>query len=333
MTVALHSPSRRNALRLLGAAVPAGLSFAAPSARAADAYPSRMIRVIVPFTPGGGTDMVGRALIDDMSRELGQPMIIDNKPGAGTVIGSDMVAKAPPDGYTLLLTTSALAINDSLVKKLPYDTQKNFTGVGLICSGPNVLVTHPGSPYKTVQDVIQAAKANPGKLNYGSSGNGSAVHLAGELFKNLAKIDLTHVPYRGAGPAYNDLMGGQIDLVFGTAGGVAKLVDGGKMRAIAVTSAKRTPAYEGVPTIGETVPGYEAEVWYALFAPAGTPPEALNRLNAALRKAAEAPAYRARLVNEGLNVAVNSPQDMTRFLRAEEARWRKVVVEGNVSVD
>ncbi|MEF7615708.1 tripartite tricarboxylate transporter substrate binding protein [Aquincola sp. MAHUQ-54] len=292
-----------------------------------------MIRVIVPFTPGGGTDMVGRALIDDMSRELGQPMIIDNKPGAGTVIGSDMVAKAPPDGYTLLLTTSALAINDSLVKKLPYDTQKNFTGVGLICSGPNVLVTHPGSPYKTVQDVIQAAKANPGKLNYGSSGNGSAVHLAGELFKNLAKIDLTHVPYRGAGPAYNDLMGGQIDLVFGTAGGVAKLVDGGKMRAIAVTSAKRTPAYEGVPTIGETVPGYEAEVWYALFAPAGTPPEALNRLNAALRKAAEAPAYRARLVNEGLNVAVNSPQDMTRFLRAEEARWRKVVVEGNVSVD
>ncbi|WP_082551128.1 tripartite tricarboxylate transporter substrate binding protein [Pseudorhodoferax sp. Leaf265] len=324
--------SRRRMLRA-GSLAPATLALASFGARAADKFPSRTIRIVVPFTPGGGTDVVGRALIIGMQKELGQALIIDNKPGAGTVIGTDLVAKAPADGHTLLMTTSAIAINDSLVKKLPYDTDKDITEVALICTGPNVLVTKADSPYKTVADVIAAAKATPGKLTYASSGNGSAVHLAGELFKTMAKVDIAHVPYRGAGPAYNDLIGGQVDLLFGTAGGVAKLVTGGKMRPIGVTSTRRSPAYKDVPTIAETLPGYEADVWYALFAPAGTPPDVIATINAAVRKAAEAPAYKERLAHEGLTVAANTPAQMTQLMRAEEARWRKVVVEGKVTID
>ena len=231
------------------------------------------------------------------------------------------------------MTTSAIAINDSLVKKLPYDTGKDITEVALICTGPNVLVTQPNSPFKTVADVIAAAKAAPGKLSYASSGNGSAVHLAGELFKSMAQVDITHVPYRGAGPAYNDLIGGQVDLLFGTAGGVAKLVAGGKMRPLGVTSTQRVAAYKDVPAIAETLPGYEADVWYALFAPAGTPADVIAKINAAVRTAAETPAYRQRLADEGLTVAANTPAQMTQLMRAEEARWRKVVVAGKVTID
>ena len=326
------SPTRRRLLSA-GTLLPVTLGLTSPGARATDAFPSRTIRVVVPFTPGGGTDVIGRALIAGMKDTLGQSIIIDNKPGAGTVIGTDLVAKAPADGYTLLLTTSAIAINDSLVKKLPYDTRKDITEVGLICSGPNVLVTHPDSRFKSVADVIAAARAEPGKLTYASSGNGSAVHLAGELFKTMAGVNIAHVPYRGAGPAYTDLVGGQVDLLFGTAGGVANLVASGKMRPLAVTSMQPSPAYPGIPTIAETLPGYEANVWYAMFAPGGTPPDIVATVNRALRQAAEAPAYKERLAQEGLTVAVDSPAAMTRLMRAEEARWRKVVVDGKVTVD
>jgi tripartite-type tricarboxylate transporter receptor subunit TctC len=289
--------------------------------------------VIVPFTAGGGTDVVGRELAQLLAAELGPPVVIDNRAGGGTVIGSDLVAKAPPDGYTLLLTTSALAINASLVRALPYDTERAFSPVGLVCRGPNVIVTRPDSPYRTVGDIIRAARTQPGSLTYGSSGNGSAVHLAAELFKLMAGVDITHVPYRGAGPAYTDLLGGRLDMVFGTAGGVAAFVKGERMRAVALTSAGRSPAYEGVPTVAETLPGYEAEVWYAVFAPGGTPTPVVARLNEAMRRATAAPAYRARLTGEGLTVAVNSPEEMTRLMRAEEARWRRVVTDGRITSD
>ena len=327
--------SRRAVLRAAASAVAvptlAGL-FADP-AFAADAFPSRVIRMVVPFTAGGGTDLVARTLGEGMGRELGQSIIIDNKPGGGTVIGAETVAKAPPDGYTLLLTTSALPINATLIKKLPYDTVRDFTPVALVCKGPNVLVSRPDSPYKSIADVIRAAKAQPGKLTYGSSGNGTAVHLAGELFKNLAGIDITHVPYRGAGPAMTDLLGGQIDFVFGTPGGTGKFVESGKMRAIAITSAQRSAVFKGVPTIAETLPGYEADVWYAIYAPGNTPAALVARLNAAVRKAADAPEFRKRVESEGLSVAVNTPQEMTAFERAEEARWRKVIVDGRITTD
>ncbi len=311
----------------------AAAGIGARSAGAQQPYPVRPIRVVVPFVAGGGTDVVGRELAQRMSEDLGQPLVVDNRGGGGTVIGSDAVAKAPPDGYTLLLTTSALAINASLLRELPYNTGNAFAEVGLICRGPNVIVVKPDSPLRTVADIMRAAKADPGGLTYGSSGNGSAVHLAAELFKLTAALDITHVPYRGAGPAYTDLLGGRLDMVFATAGGVSSLVKQGQLRAVAVTSAQRTPAYDGVPTVAETLPGYEADVWYAVFAPAGTPAPVVARLNAAMRKATEAPAYRDRLAGEGLTVAVNSPEEMTRFMRAEEARWRRVVTDGKLTPD
>ena len=330
-----HDTSRRAVLRMAAAAVgaPAITGFFAMPAHAADAFPARPIRLVVPFPAGGGTDLVARTLGEGVSRELGQAIVVDNKPGGGTVIGSDTVAKAAADGYTLLLTTSALPINATLVKKLPYDTVRDFSPLALVCKGPNVLVSRPDSQYRTIADVIRAAKARPGKLTYGSSGNGTAVHLAGELFKSMAGIDITHVPYRGAGPAMTDLLGGQIDFVFGTPGGTGKFVEAGKMRAIAITSAQRSAVFKGVPAIAETVPGYEADVWYALYAPGGTPAEVVARLNAAVRKAADAPEFRQRVEAEGLSVAVNTPQEMIAFERAEETRWRKVIVDGRITTD
>jgi len=318
---------RRHLLGLAAATLPAW------PAAAQGSYPSRPIRVVVPFVAGGGTDVVGRELAQRMGEELGQPLVVDNRGGGGTVIGSDVVAKAAPDGYTLLLTTSALAINASLVRDLPYDAERAFTGVGLVCRGPNVIVVQPDSPLRSVDDIVRAAKAEPGRLTYGSSGNGSAVHLAAELLKLTAGLDITHVPYRGAGPAYTDLLGGRLDMVFATAGGVSNLVKQGRLRAVAVTSAGRTDAYAGVPAVAEALPGYEADVWYGVFAPAATPAPVVARLNAAMRKATEAPAYRDRLSGEGLAVAVGTPEETTRFLRSEEARWRRVVVDARLVPD
>ena len=314
-------------------AVAGGTALCSLDAFAQAPYPTRPIRVVVPYAPGGGTDVVGRPLAQAMSTELGQPMIVDNKPGGGTVIGSDFVAKAAPDGYTLLMTTSAIAINASLVPRLPYDTDRDLTGVGRICQGPLVIACRPDKPWKTLGDVMQAARAQPGKLTYASSGNGSAVHLGAELLKMMAHVDLTHVPYRGAGPAITDVLGGQVDLIFATAGSVYKFVQAGRLRALAVTSGSRSEAYAGVPTVAEIVPGYSAEVWYAVLAPSGTPQAIVQQLNTALKKAASGAAYRTALEREGLKVIADSPQEMAAFLRAEEARWRKVVTEAKITID
>jgi tripartite-type tricarboxylate transporter receptor subunit TctC len=235
----------------------AAASMAASAALAA--YPDKPIRLVVPFAPGGGTDLIARTLGAGMSRELGQTVIIDNKPGAGTIIGTDAVAKSAPDGYTLVIATFAHAVNPSLQPKLPFDTEKAFAPVVLVGRGPNVLVVRADSPYKTVKDVIDAAKAKPGKLTYASQGNGTSAHLAGEMFTNLAKLQMTHVPYRGAGPAITDLLGGQVDMIFGTAAAVSTFVDSGKLRALAVTTPQRSPALKDVPAIAETVPGYVVE--------------------------------------------------------------------------
>lgn len=296
-------------------------------------YPSKTIKVVIPYAPGGGTDVVGRPLLQHMSTVLGQAMIIDNRPGAGTVIGTDAVARAEPDGHTLLLTTNAIAINDSLVKKLPYNTLQDLPPVGRICTGPNVIVVRADSPFKTLDDLIQAAKKKPGSLSYASSGNGTAVHLAAELLKVTAKIRLLHIPYRGAGPAYTDLLGGQVDLLVGTAGGLYKFVQSGRMRALAVTSPTRSPAYPGVPAVAETLPGYAANVWYGMFAPKGTPSELLNTLNGALRQAVSHPSYSADLERDGLTAAVNSPAEMAAFMRVEVERWQKVVAEAGITAD
>ncbi|QSI31913.1 tripartite tricarboxylate transporter substrate binding protein [Variovorax sp. RKNM96] len=298
------------------------------------AFPDKPLRIVVPFAPGGGTDAITRSLGVGMSEALGQPVIVDNKPGAGTIIGSDFVAKSAPDGYTLVMATFAHAVNPGLQPKLPYDTDKAFAPVALIGVSPNVLVVRTDSPYKTVADLIAAAKAKPGKLTFASQGNGTSAHLAGELFKNLAKVELTHIPYRGAGPAMTDLLGGQVDMMFATASAVRPFVDSGKMRALGVTTARRSPAYASVPTLAEAgVPGYAAESWYGLYVAAKTPKDVIDQLNAAVKKAVKAPAFIKQTESEGLAVDVGAPTQLDTYVRAEEVRWRKVVKDNHITTD
>ena len=325
----LHSSIVPRIARL--GAVVATCAFAANTALAA--YPDKPIRLVVPFAPGGGTDLIARTLGVGMSAELGQQVIIDNKPGAGTIIGTDAVAKSAPDGYTIVIATFAHAVNPSMVPKLPYAADKAFTPITLIGRGPNVLVVRANSPFKTVKDIVTAAAANPGKLNYASQGNGTSAHLAGEMLANLAKIEMTHIPYRGAGPAITDLLGGQVDMIFGTAAAVSAMVDAGKLRAVAVTSQQPSAAFKGIPTIAETVPGYAVESWYGLYAPAGTPPDVIQKLNAAARKGAQAPDFVKKVEQEGLTVVASDPAELDRYVKAEEARWGTIVKENNIKPD
>jgi tripartite-type tricarboxylate transporter receptor subunit TctC len=297
------------------------------------AYPEKPVRLVVPFAPGGGTDLIARALAVDMGKELGQQVIIDNKPGAGTIIGTDAVAKSAPDGYTIVISTFAHAINPSLMAKLPYADDKAFSPISLIARGPNVLVVRAESPFKTVKDIVDAARAKPGSLTYASQGNGTSAHLAGEMFTNLGKLQMVHVPYRGAGPAITDLLGGQVDMIFGTAAAVASMVDNGKLRALAVTTEQPSPAYKGVPPVAATVPGYAVESWYGLYAPAGTPADVVARLNAAARKAAQSADFKKKIEPEGLSVVASDPAELDRYVKAEELRWRKVVKDNNIKAE
>ena len=321
--------------RRLGAVVVLAASVSSlATSPALAAYPDKMVRIIVPFAPGGGTDAIARTLGTGMAQALGQTVIVENKPGAGTIIGSESVAKSAPDGYTLLIATFAHAVNPSLQPKLPYATDKAFAPVILIGRSPNVLVVKAESPYKTVKDIVAAAKGAPGKLTFASQGNGTSAHLAGELFKNLAKVDLTHVPYRGAGPAITDLLGGQVDMMFGTAAAVSPFVQSGKLRALGVTTAQRSPASPAVPTIAESgVAAYAAESWYGLYAPAGTPADVIAKLNAAARKAVEAEVFRNRAREEGLIITASTPAELDAYVRAEEARWTKVVKDNNITAN
>ena len=297
-------------------------------------FPDKPVKIVVPFAPGGGTDLVARTMGITMGQELGQPVIIDNKPGAGTIIGTDAVAKAPADGYTLVMATVAHVVNPSIHTKLPYNYEKAFAPVMLVGVSPNVLVVRPDSPIKSVKDLIDAAKANPGKLSFASQGAGTSAHLAGELFKNLTKTNITHIPYRGAGPPITDLVGGQLDVMFATAAAVGTFLEGGKLRAIAVTTATRstTPSLAKVPTIAESgVPGYVADSWYGLYAPAGTPADVIAKLNAAAKKAVQTESFRKRVESEGLVINGGSPADFDKYAKGEEARWRKVVKENNIT--
>ena len=285
-------------------------AIAAMPARAA--FPDKPVKIVVPFAPGGGTDLVARTMGITMGQALGQPVIIDNKPGAGTLIGTDAVAKSPADGYTLVMATVAHVVNPSIQSKLPYDHEKAFAPVMLVGVSPNVLVVRAESPLKSVKDLIDAARANPGKLSFASQGAGTSAHLAGELFKNLTKTHITHIPYRGAGPALNDVLGGQVDVMFATAAAVGTFLEGGKLRALAVTTATRapTPSLAKVPTIAESgVPGYVADSWYGLYVPAGTPADVIAKLNAAAKKAVQTDAFKKRVEGEGLIINGGSPQD------------------------
>ena len=327
----MHHPIKATGRRPL---LLAALACALLCGPAQAAYPERTLRIVVPFAPGGGTDLIARTVAEGMARELGQAVIVDNKPGAGTVIGTDFVAKSAPDGYTLVMATFAHAVNPALQPRLPYNHDKAFAPVALIGRSPNLLVVRSDKPFKTARDIVSFAQANPGKLSYGSYGNGTSAHLAGELFKNLARVNLTHIPYKGSSPAITDLLGGQIDVMFTTVASVAQHIEGGRLRALAVTSATRSPAWPNTPTLAESgVPGYVAESWYGLYAPAGTPAEAIRRLNAAVKVAVQSEAFRKRIQEEGLITSAGAPEELERYVRTEEARWRKLVQDARITAD
>src|SRR5450631_999100 len=269
-----------------------------------------------------------------MAKDLGATIVIENKPGAGTIIGTQAVAASDPDGYTLLMGTFSHAVNLSLNARLPYDPHKDFAPVALIARSFNFVVVNSNSAIKSIGDLIAAAKADPDKLSYGTYGTGTSAHLAGELFKNMAKVNLTTVPYKGAAPAITDLIGGQIQVMFTTVASAASLIAGGQLRALAVTSVERSPAFPDLPTVAEAgVPGYAAESWYGLFAPARTPADVIDRLNKAASLAVQSEAFRKLGVNEGLVMVARPPQELDRYFRGEEERWRKVIQDAGIKVE
>jgi tripartite-type tricarboxylate transporter receptor subunit TctC len=297
-------------------------------------YPDRIIKIVVPFAPGGGTDVVARALAQEMAKDLGATVIIENKPGAGTIIGTQAVATSAPDGYTLLMGTFANAVNPSLNAKLPYDAHNDFAAVALVARSFNIVVVNPASAIKSIADLIAAARAEPEKLSYGTYGTGTSAHLAGELFKHMAKVNLTTVPYKGAAPAITDLIGGQIQVMFTTVASCASLVEAGQLRAIAVTSAERSPAFPQLPTVSEAgVPGYAAEAWYGLYAPARTPPDIIDRLNKSAARAVQSEGFKKLGANEGLVMVAEPPAALDRYFHGEEDRWRQVIREAGIKIE
>lgn len=319
--------TRRTATRLLALAACAPLT-----ALAQDAWPSKPIRLVVPFAAGGTSDILARTIGEKLQTVLKQTVIVDNKAGAGGVIGADNVAKSPPDGYTLLLGTIAShAINPALQPKMPYNAATDFAPIILLGSISNVLLVGAGQPFKKVKELIAAAKAKPGEIVFASAGQGSSQHMSGETFKLLAGAELTHVPYKGSAPAIQDVIGGQIPMSFETVTVAMPHIQSGKVRALAVTSASRSPALPNTPTLQEAgVPGFDVASWQALYAPAGTPPAIVTRLNAEVEKILAQPEVKAKMDGLGLVHTANSVDQFTSFGRAELAKWAKVVKDGKV---
>jgi tripartite-type tricarboxylate transporter receptor subunit TctC len=301
----------------------------------AQSYPSKPVHLIVPFPPGGPTDIVGRLVAQKLSEGIGQPVVVENRPGAGGTVGSTVVAKSAPDGYTLPYgSTSTLAIAPSLYKNISYDPRKSFAPISLVSRGPILVAVNAQVPARTLKEFIDLAKKSPGKLSYSSGGNGTPPHLAGELFKTVAGIDVLHVPYKGGGPAINDVAGGQVQAVF--EGQVALLphLQSGRIRALAITGARRNPTLPDVPTVAEAgLPQYDANFWSGLVAPAGTPADTIGRLNAVLVKALQAPEVRETLSRQGLEAAGNTPQEFSAYIAAELEKWAAVVKTSGAKLD
>jgi len=293
----------------------------------AQSYPSRPIRLVVPFPAGGTTDILAREAAQKLTEVLGQAVVVDNRPGAAGNIGSDLVAKSAPDGYTLLMgTVGTHAINPSLYSKMPYDHVKDFAPVVLVAGVPNVLVVNPTLPVNSVADLIKLAKDKPGQINFASSGSGTSIHLSGELFKTMAGVDMTHVPYKGSSPALTDLIGGQVQIMFDNLPSALPQIKGGRLRAIAVTSLKRAPVLPDIPTINESgLPGFEASSWFGVLAPAGTPAAIVARINTEVNKWLQSADAREKLLGQGAEAAGGSPEQFGNFIRAESEKWAKVV--------
>ena len=311
-------------------------AFAAmPLLAAAQNYPARPVRLSVPFPAGGTTDILARAIAQKLSEGLGQQFVVDNRPGAGGNIGADFVAKAPPDGYTLLMgTVGTQAINTSLYAKMPYDAAKDFAPVVLVAGVPNVLVVNTALPVRTVADLVKLAKEKPGTINFASSGNGTSIHLSGELFKVMTGVQMSHVPYKGSAPALVDLIGGQVQVMFDNLPSALPHVKSGKLRAVAVTSTKRAPALPDVPTIAESgVPGFEATSWFGILGPAGTPRDVVTKIDAEANKALQSSEMKEKLLSQGAEAAGGSPEQFGDYIKSETVKWAKVVKESGAKVD
>jgi tripartite-type tricarboxylate transporter receptor subunit TctC len=306
-----------------------------PLSAAAQSFPTKPVRILCPFPPGGGVDITARAIAHELAPLLGQPVVVENKPGAGGNVAAGEVARAAPDGHTLLLTLNALhAISPHLYAKLPFDAMKDFSFITPLVAFNNVLVVSPGSAAKSVQELIVAAKRAPGKLTFASSGNGTNIHLVGELFKSRAGVDIVHVPYKGSAPALTDLMGGAVAMMFDTIPSAVSHVKSGKLRALGVTGNKRSALFPEVPTIAEAgLPGFEVLSWYGLIGPAGMPKEVVRRLNAEAAKGATGKDFRARMEPLGFEIVTATPEKMAQMLRADSARWASVIKAAGVTIN
>jgi tripartite-type tricarboxylate transporter receptor subunit TctC len=309
------------------------LALAAMTAMA-QSYPSKPIKIVVPYPPGGFNDTLGRTLAAKFTEAWGQPAIVENKPGANTLIGSDYVAKSPPDGYTLLIVAFPFAVTPSLIRNMPYDTVKDFAPVALAAQSPNLLVVNPSLPVKTVAELVAMAKAKPDSLSYASTGNGSSNHISMELFKSLAGVRIVHIPYKGSAPAVTDLLGGQVHVMFDNAPNVLPQVKAGRLRALAQTGATRSGVAPDLPTVAEAgVPGYELTVWFGLVAPAGTPREVIRKLNAEVLKILAMPDVRERFLSQGVEPLGSTPEQFADHIKAQMAKWGRVVRDAGVQAE
>jgi tripartite-type tricarboxylate transporter receptor subunit TctC len=310
------------------------LSLTALGSAVAQTFPSQTVKIIVPFPPGGTTDILARQVANDLAQKWGVPVIIDNRAGASGTIGSEQLVRSPRDGYTLMVTATHHVINPSLYKNLKYDTRTDFTPIALIASVPNVLVVNPSLPVKNVQELIKYAKDKPGVLSFGSAGVGGANHLAGELFKHAAGIDIVHVPYKGAAPALNDLIGGHIPMMFDSLPGVIQHIRSGQLRALGVTSLKRAPAAPEIPTIDESgVKGFDATAWFGMYAPGNMPAELTRKISGDVLEVLRSPRIQTQFAELGADPGTLSQPDFANFVNAEIAKWGKVIAAANIKLD
>jgi len=330
------APPRAGLFILLAACLTAlaGSSVLWSAPATAQAWPAKSLRFIVPFPPGGGNDTVARAVGQRLAEAIGQQVVIDNRPGAGSTIGADLAARAPADGYTLFLAgVASHGINPAL-GKLPYDPVRDFAPVSLLATAPLVLVVHPSLPVKSVKELIALARARPGTLNYASNGRGSSSHMAAELFAALAQIKIEHVPYKGLAPALTDLLGGRVELMFSSAVAILPQVTAGRLRALATTGATRSPVTPNLPTIAESgIVGYETASWYGVAVPAGTPEPVIDRLSTELRRIVQSPQMRAQLLEDGATPVGSTPAAFAAHIKAELARWSRLVREAKIQVN
>ncbi len=325
----------RSRLRRVLLAAPLLALGAIPAAWAQGSFPTKPIKIVIPYGPGGGTDNLVRLLAPTLTESMGQTIVIENRPGAATVIGTDLVAKAEPDGYTLLATDTAIVVNPGLFKdKLPFDTLKAFTGVTMMAYAPVLLVAHPSVPAKDLKELLKIAKEKPRSLNYASGGNGTSTHLAAELMKQAAGVDILHIPYKGTAPAMNDLLGGQVHMQFAGISSAKQHVESGRLRAMALTGEKRNPAMPDVPTFSEMgVKGVDADSYWGVYAPAGTPPAIVKTINEHFVKALKTPAIAKRAADLGYLPLANSPAEHTAQMKEMVAKWSQVIERANVKAD